>query len=58
MISAIVVNKEHLETGRMNEETLRGFAAAAEDLGIPFQDPAELLKQQQEAIFERFAPRA
>ena len=56
MLSAIVVNKEGVETGKMAAETLKGFIAAAEALGKDVSDPEALLKAEQAALFAIFAP--
>jgi len=53
LLSAIVVNQKHLETGDMEPETLRGFIIAAGDVGIPVTDERKFLKEQQEEIFRR-----
>lgn len=51
MLSAIVVNKTHLHTGKMDPDTLKGFVAAAEGLGHAVQDGRDLLKAEQERVF-------
>lgn len=51
MLSAMVVNKSHRETGEMEPETLAGFVAAAEALRYEVVDPKLFLKQQQELCF-------
>ena len=55
ILSAIVVNKENLDTGAMAPETLVGFIRASENLGYKVDDPEVFLLQQQTLIFERFA---
>ena len=35
MLSAIVVNKPNVETGKMEPDTLKGFIGAARELGYP-----------------------
>lgn len=55
MISAIIVNKTHLQTGEMEPETLKGFVSAAEGLGYSVSEPAEFLRLQQIAVFEYFS---
>jgi hypothetical protein len=55
MISAVVVNKQRIETGEMDKETLDGFVRAAERLGFDVTQPEQLLRDQQEAIFAHFA---
>jgi len=56
LISAIIVNKENLETGRMQEKTLTGFALAAEAMGYQFSRAEAFLAAQQEAVFAHYAP--
>lgn len=52
MLSAIVVNKEHLADGDMEEETLKGFIAAATRLGrYKGGDKRAFLKAEQDALF-------
>lgn len=55
MLSAIVVNKPNVQTGAMEPETLRGFVAAARDLGFTVTDEEEFLRQQQRLVFENAA---
>ena len=52
MLSAIVVNKENLDTGTMQPETLKGFVAAARELGHLVTDEQAFLREQQEKVFE------
>jgi len=52
MLSAIVVNKQNVDTGDMEPETLKGFIAAARDLGIPVTDEQAFLREQQRLVFE------
>ncbi len=47
MLSALVVNKQHIEFGRMEPGTLRGFISAAEQLGYTIDDPQNFLREQQ-----------
>jgi hypothetical protein len=48
MLSAIVVNKPNVGTGTMEPETLKGFIAAARDLGYSVSDEEEFLREQQD----------
>lgn len=57
MLSAIVVNKEHVASGDMEPSTLAGFVKAANDLGHVVENEDEFLKAQQEACF-RWGARA
>ena len=51
LLSAIVVNKENVETGELAGESLAGFLAAVDKIGVPVEDPQAFLKQQQQAVF-------
>jgi hypothetical protein len=51
MLSAVIVNKQHLGTGKMEPSTLKGFIGAAELLGHDVDDPEAFLVEQQEACF-------
>jgi hypothetical protein len=52
MLSAVVVNKAHLDSGRMEPNTLKGFVDAAKWLGHDVDDPDGFLDQQQKKCFE------
>ncbi len=52
MMSAIVVNKENAATGDMEPATLKGFVAAARELGHVVTDDAAFLVAEQQALFE------
>lgn len=51
MLSAMIVNKTHRDTGEMEPETLAGFIAAAEALKYEVSDPGAFLKAQQDLCF-------
>jgi hypothetical protein len=51
MLSAMVVNKQHLATGDMEPETLVGFTKAAALLGYQVTDPGSFLREQQAECF-------
>jgi hypothetical protein len=51
MLSAIVVNKANVGTGTMEPETLKGFIAAARDLGYSVSDEEGFLREQQDRVF-------
>lgn len=51
LISAIVVNKENVDTGKLDGEALSGFLTAVKRLGVPVNDPQSFLQEQQEAVF-------
>lgn len=51
LLSAIVVNQSNVETGAMDPSTLRGFAAAARELGYRFVNAEQFLRDQQQLVF-------
>jgi hypothetical protein len=51
LLSAIVVNKSNVETGVMEPETLKGFIAAARELGYSVTNDTKFLKEQQTRVF-------
>jgi hypothetical protein len=51
MLSAIVVNKQNVGTGEMEPETLKGFIAAARELGFAVTDEKGFLREQQDRVF-------
>jgi hypothetical protein len=51
MLSAIVVNQPNRRTGKMEPETLKGFIAAARDLGYSVTDEEGFLREQQDRVF-------
>ena len=51
MLSAIVVNKPNVETGKMEPDTLKGFIGAARELGYPITDEQTFLREQQARVF-------
>ncbi len=52
MLSAIVVNKQHMADGLMEPPTLKGFCECARGLGLEVEDEAAFLKAQQKAVFD------
>jgi hypothetical protein len=52
MLSAVVVNKQNVDDGRMEPETLKGFLAAARELGYSITDEENFLREQQRRVFE------
>lgn len=48
MLSALIVNKANVETGDMDDATLKGFVAAARSLGHALNDDRGFLAAQQE----------
>lgn len=52
LLTAIVVNKENFETGRLEGDALSGFLAAVKRLGLTVDDPQTFLQEQQQAVFE------
>ncbi|WP_299882679.1 AAA family ATPase [uncultured Sulfitobacter sp.] len=57
MPSAIVVNKDNIETGLLEGDARDGFVNAAKMYGFDVSNPAEFVKEQQQALFE-WAPTA
>jgi hypothetical protein len=52
LLSAVIVNKKHLDTGRMEPDTLKGFVNAARELGYTVTEPLRFLAEQQEKCFD------
>jgi hypothetical protein len=52
MLSAVVVNKQNVASGGMEPETLKGFIAAARELGFSITDEEAFLREQQRRVFE------
>ncbi len=52
LLSAIVVNKDQVETGALEGDALEGFLAAAEMVGRQVDDPQAFVRAEQEAIFD------
>ncbi len=52
MLSSVVVNQKHLDSGKMEPSTLKGFIEAAKWLGYDVGDPEEFLDRQQKECFE------
>jgi hypothetical protein len=52
MLSAIVVNKSNISSGKMEPDTLKGFIRAAHELGYEVTDDEAFLKEQQGRVFE------
>jgi hypothetical protein len=52
MLSAIVVNKPNVASGNMEPETLKGFIAAAKELGLSVTNEEGFLREQQERVFQ------
>jgi hypothetical protein len=52
MLSAIVVNKQHIGTGTMEPDALTGFCNCARAMGMTVDDEQAFLKEQQVAVFE------
>lgn len=58
LLSAVVVNTKHVETGAMEPKTLAGFVNAARDLGYSFSDAEAFPREQQQRVFDWAAGRA
>jgi hypothetical protein len=52
LLSSIVVNKDNLNTGDLEPQSLSGFIKAAKDLGYVISDEQLFLKEQQHRVFE------
>lgn len=52
LLTAIVVNKENLQTGAMEESTLKGFVDGCRWLGLSVTDGEKFLRQCQQECFE------
>ncbi len=52
LLSAIVVNQQHLGDGAMEPSTLKGFCEAARCLGYEFDEGQAFLREQQLRVFE------
>ena len=52
LLSAVVVNKDNVQTGKMEPTTIAGFVAAARELGYAVTDQEAFLREQQERVFE------
>ena len=51
LLSASVVNKPNVKTGKMEQDTLKGFIGAARLLNYPVTNEEGFLKEQQERVF-------
>jgi hypothetical protein len=51
MISAIVVNADHIRDGTMEPKTLAGFCACGRSLGLEVETELAFLRSQQAAVF-------
>lgn len=52
LLSAVVVNARHIDTGAMEPSSLAGFANAARALGYVFTDDEAFLRDQQNRVFD------
>ena len=52
LLSAIVVTKENLESGKLDGTSLEGFLSAANIVGIKVDDPQAFVRDQQQKVFE------
>src|SRR5260370_39613527 len=53
LLSAIVVNKPNIETGKMEPDTLKGLIAATNGLGYPFPDEQAFLRYTYARVFSQ-----
>jgi len=52
LLSAIVVNKDQVDSGALEGESLAGFIAAADMVGLKVDEPQTFLRDQQKAVFD------
>ena len=52
MPSAIVVNKDNIETGTLDGSARDGFIKAAEEFGFDVSNPTDFVEKQQQAVFD------
>ena len=52
LLTAIVVGRNHLDSGEMDEDTVNGFVAGIRRLGVSVSEPIAFLKQCQSECFE------
>ena len=52
MPSAIVVNQDNIETGKLDGKTRDGFINAAKEFGFDVTDPKAFVEEQQQAMFD------
>ena len=50
--SAIVVNKDNIETGTLDGSARDGFIKAAEEFGFDVSNPTDFVEEQQQAVFD------
>lgn len=58
LLTAVVVGRNHLDSGEMDEETINGFVAGIRRLGVSVTEPIAFLKQCQSECFEWAAKQA
>ncbi|ERP98187.1 hypothetical protein Q669_23615 [Labrenzia sp. C1B10] len=51
VLSAIVVNHDNLQTGRLEPDSLKGFVSAARELGYSIDDEEGFLRAEQDKVF-------
>jgi 5-methylcytosine-specific restriction protein B len=52
LLSAIVVNKEDVTTGKLEGTSRDGLLSAAKEVGITVDDPEKFVEEQQKKVFE------
>lgn len=52
LLSAIVVNRPNLKSGKLEPDSLKGFVAGARRLGLPVTNNESFLRDQQARVFE------
>lgn len=58
LLTAIVVNKPNVATGRLEDSALRGFVEGARRIGYHVLDDRDFLTEQQERVFQWAASEA
>ncbi|TPN53892.1 hypothetical protein [Mesorhizobium sp. B1-1-7] len=52
LISAIVVNGDHVGSGDLKPDSLAGFISVARELGLSVTEPDEFLREEQQRVFQ------
>ncbi len=51
LVTAIVVSRDNLESGKLEGDSLAGFVAGVRKLGVSIDDPQAFLQDQQQKVF-------
>lgn len=52
LLSSIIVNQQKVRSGEMDASALKGFVAAATELGYVVDDGLTFMREQQQAVFD------